>query len=181
MIVKPKKCKQCKATFTPRTSTQVVCSWQCAIEYGKKQTTKQLNQDTRRRKEAAKPQSKWFVECKAIAQKYARVRDSHLGCISCDKPANWGGQWHGSHFRPAGNNKAVALNLLNIHKACSECNNFKSGNLITYQDRLIEKIGKDKVDWLKSQNQTHRHSIEYLKRYKAVMGKRLRQLEKRKG
>ena len=39
-------------------------------------------------------------------------------------------------------------------------------------------IGQERVDWLKSQNQVVRHSREYLARFKRVMGKRLRRMEK---
>lgn len=135
--------------------------------------------ETKIKLDKIKSRSDWLGECKTIAQKYARLRDRLDGCISCDKPASWHGQWHGSHFRPAGNNKAVALNLINIHKACSECNRIKSGNLINYQDKLIVKIGLDRVNWLKTQSQPYTHSIEYLRRYKKVVGEKCRRLEKR--
>lgn len=183
-----KSCKVCKTEFKAFSSTTLVCSIECAIKYNEEKNEKK----EKRRKTAIVKEAKaalkrmdeqklsyWFNACKAIAQKYARLRDCKDGCISCDKPPNWHGRWHGSHFRPAGNYKAVALNLWNIHKACSECNAFKSGNLINYQDRLIEKIGQKKVDWLKSQTQPHKHTKEYLQRYKKVIGKRCRQLEKR--
>jgi hypothetical protein len=184
--LKLKTCKACKQKFMPVKPLQHVCDWKCAIDYNlaSKEKNNRLNalksrKETKVKLEKYKTWQQWFDECKAIAQEYARLRDRFDGCISCDKASDWWGQWHGSHFRPAGNFKAVALNLLNIHKGCSECNNYKSGNLIEFQDRLIVKIGQDRVDWLKSQTQPYRHSIEYLKRYKQVMGKRLRRLEKR--
>jgi hypothetical protein len=176
----------CKSIFVKNKPLQSVCGIQCAITQSKilaerkeKREFSKSRKEIKVKLEKYKTWQEWFNECKAIAQKYARLRDRFDGCISCDKQSDWWGQWHGSHFRPAGNFKAVALNLLNIHKGCSECNNYKSGNLIEFQDRLIVKIGQDKVDWLKSQTQPYRHSIEYLKRYKQVMGKRLRRLEKR--
>jgi hypothetical protein len=185
--IKPKKCRICKQKFIPVRAIQPVCpNFDCMVTYANKSAEKaaiarekKAKREHKAKKEAIKPWQKWFDECKAIAQKYARLRDRFDGCISCEKPAHWHGQWHGSHFKPAGNFKAIALNLLNIHKACSECNNFKSGNGVEYNDRLILKIGQGKVDWLKSQTQPHRHSIEYLQRYKKVIGKRLRQIEKR--
>jgi hypothetical protein len=184
---KKKKCRECKKIFMPTRKIQPVCdTFECKVAYATKSAEKsatarkkRLRADDKVKLEKYKTWQEWFNECKAIAQKYARLRDRLDGCISCDKASDWWGQWHGSHFRPAGNFKAVALNLLNIHKGCSECNNYKSGNLIEFQDRLIVKIGQDRVDWLKSQTQPYRHSIEYLKRYKQVMGKRLRRLEKR--
>jgi len=168
-------------------STTKVCSIDCAIKHAenKKVALEHKRKVIEKREhkkalEAIKRPQEWFNECKAIAQKYARVRDYADGCISCDKGANWWGQWHGSHFRPAGNNKAVALNLWNIHKSCSECNNHKSGNLVDYQDKLINKIGLDKVEWLKSQTHAYKFDVDYLKKYKRVIGKRLKRLEKAK-
>jgi hypothetical protein len=112
-------------------------------------------------------------------QKIARIRDRNDGCISCHLPSTWGGQWHGSHFRSHGAASAVQFHLWNIHKSCSSCNRDKGGNIIAYRPRLVEKIGQEKVDWLMSQNQIVRHPVDYYIRFKTVMGKRLRRLEKR--
>ena len=135
--------------------------------------------ETRRRKEAIKTIQKWKAECQAIANRYARVRDAKDGCISCDKPATWGGQWHGSHFRSVGAASAVRFNLWNIHKACSVCNHHLSGNIAGYRPKLIQKTGAEKVEWLESQNQLVKYDIDYLKRYKKEIGKRLKRLEAR--
>lgn len=133
----------------------------------------------RKKKEKLKPTSKWEAECRAIVQAIARIRDKDDGCISCHMPANYGGAWHGSHFRSHGAASAVQFHLWNIHKACAQCNLFKSGNIAEYRPRLVEKIGQEKVDWLMSQNQIVRHPVDYYIRFKAVMGKRLRRLEKK--
>lgn len=186
MIIKQRTCKYCKKRFKQVRVNQLLCSDECGINYAIKLAEKraqlelkQQRKEDREKKEKLKRPQKWFDECKKIAQEIARIRDRHDGCISCDKPANWHGQWHGSHFRPAGNRKAIALNLWNIHKSCSECNNFKSGNLTDFETNLVKKIGHAKVSWLKSQNQPHTHTVEYLIKYKRVMGKRLLRLKKR--
>lgn len=144
-----------------------------------KTAAKEDRAETKRRKETLKTERDWLNECQVIANRYARVRDRNDGCISCDKPASWDGQWHGSHFRSVGAASAVRLNLWNIHKACSVCNNHLSGNIAEYTPRLVEKIGAEKVEWLRAQNGIKRYGIEYLKRYKAVIGKRLRSMEKK--
>lgn len=135
----------------------------------------------RKRRETLKSRTNWEQECKAIAQKIARLRDRFDGCISCHIGPDYGGKWHGSHYRPAGSNAAVELHLWNIHKSCAQCNLFKGGNLGPYRIKLVAKIGLDRVEWLESQTQPVKRSIEYLKRYKAVMGKKLKRLEKRYG
>ena len=180
------KCSECRTKFAPRRPLQTVCSLDCAIKQARKMAEKKARAlaKTERaaikvRKEKIKKPAKWADECRAIVQKIARLRDRSDGCISCDLPATWGGQWHGSHFRSHGAASAVQFNLWNIHKSCSACNLHKSGNIIEYRPRLIAKIGQEKVDWLMAQNQTVKLTTEYYVRFKKVMGKRLRMLEKR--
>ena len=129
------------------------------------------------RKEAIKPRAKWLAECQAIVNKIVRLRDRHLPCCSCDRPASWDGQWHASHLRSVGAASAVRFNLWNIHKGCSVCNNHLSGNLAEYLPRIRARIGDDKVDWLYRQNQIASYDIDYLKRFKAVMSKKLKRME----
>jgi hypothetical protein len=173
-----KQCPMCQRMFIPLRPMQAVCGPVCA---GKKVRAdkKAEAQNIKARKEAIKSRTEWEQECKSIVQKIARLRDRHDGCISCHMGANYGGQWHGSHFRPAGNHTAVELHLWNIHKSCAQCNKYKGGNIAGYRPRLIEKIGLDRVEWLEAQNQVVKRPIEYLQRFKRVMGKRLRRMEKR--
>ena len=133
---------------------------------------------TRARRDALKSRAKWLAECQAIVNKIVRIRDAGLGCVSCDRPASWGGQWHASHLRSVGAASAVRLHLWNIHRACSICNNHLSGNIAEYLPRVRARIGDARVDWLYAQNQLVRHDIEYLRRFKEVMGKRLKRLER---
>jgi hypothetical protein len=179
----PKPCIHCGKEFVPKyTAMQIACSLRCAASYVKKQKGEKEKNERRRdkaRKEALKSLSELTEECRVIVQKMARIRDRHDGCISCHLPATWDGQWHGSHYRPAGNHAAVELHLWNIHKSCSACNRHKGGNIAGYTPRLIAKIGQDRVDWLNAQNQPVKRTREYLARFKKVMGKRLRRMEKR--
>jgi len=188
--LRPKACRHCKTRFTPVKQMQIVCSPMCGLERARiKREAKEKaeakiknrleREHFKERKQKAKRVSKWEEECRAIVQKIARIRDKDDGCISCHLPSTWGGQWHGSHFRSHGAASAVQFHLWNIHKSCSSCNRDKGGNIIAYRPRLVEKIGQEKVDWLMSQNQIVRHPVDYYIRFKAVMGKRLRRLEKR--
>lgn len=174
---KPRACKHCGSMFTPARPLAYICSPICASRYVKALKVAEKKQ-IKERKERIKKTSKWEEECRTIVQAIARLRDRHDGCISCHLPASWGGQWHGSHFRSHGAASAVQFHLWNIHKACSSCNRDKGGNVIEYRPRLVEKIGQDRVDWLMAQNQTVRHDVDYYKRFKKVMGKRLRRMEK---
>jgi len=175
-----KDCRVCGGPFLPFNTMQIVCGVACARRVPVI-NRKAEKAELKRRKEAAKPRSKWLQEAQSVVNRYARLRDAHLGCASCDRPANWNGQWHGSHFRSVGAASAVRFNLWNIHKACSICNNWKSGNLSDYEPRLRARIGDAKVDWLRTQNQRADYPVEYLKRLKRVFTKKCNRLEARNG
>jgi hypothetical protein len=178
-----RKCEMCPREFLPRSSFHACCSQRCAMRKVKREKAAKAARekaDFQARKDAIKKLSTLESECRDIVQALARIRDRHDGCISCHMGANYGGRWHGSHFRPAGNNAAVQFHLWNIHKACAQCNLFKGGNIAEYRPRLVEKIGLDRVEWLESQTQAVKYRRDYLLRFKKVMGKRLRR-ELKKG
>lgn len=186
--VKQKACKACGEKFRPSLSTQKACGVQCALALAKKPENqavarKAIAQRERReiqvRKQKLKSRADYAKEAQAAINRYVRLRDAHLGCVSCDKPASWSGQWHCSHFRSVGAAPHLRFNLWNMNKSCSACNNFLSGNIMAYRPALIEKIGQEKVDWLECNNSLARHDIPYLKRLKAVFIKKSRRLEAR--
>lgn len=179
------ECSICRKPFIRQKPLQSVCSFDCAVRISRQskkarqEAEKGLRAQFRKRKEAAKPRRKWLDEAQKEINKYVRLRDAHLPCVSCGMPASWGGQWHASHFRSVAAASAVRYNLWNIHKSCSVCNNWKSGNLSEYEPRLRERIGNAKVDWLRQQNKVISYDINYLKRLKSVFQKRSRRLEAR--
>ena len=178
-VRREKKCRACPTRFVPTRPLQVACCPDCAQTLAERKREKQAQQEeARRRKEArqrldaVKSRADWLKEAQTAVNRYVRLRDRDKGCISCDRPATWDGQWHASHFRSVGAASAVRFNLWNIHKACSVCNHHLSGNLAAYRPRLVALIGQKRVDWLDSQNQVVRHDIEYLKKIKRVFSKR---------
>lgn len=188
----PTRCPHCRLKFTAeerglRLHPDCTDAWLVILNAKKaaKQAKEQRARvrvekaETKKRKDALIRLSDLEEQCRKIVQKIARLRDRNDGCISCHVGPNYDGIWHGSHYRPAGNNAAVQFHLWNIHKACEQCNFFKGGNISAYRPRLVEKIGAARVAWLDSQNQVTKYTREYLFRFKAVMGKRLRRMEKR--
>lgn len=166
------KCRVCKTPFAKTSMRHVACSPSCAILIAQEVRKKAERKDIAKRKEESKPLRKLLKETETSVNKYVRVRDKDLGCISCEKPSHWDGQWHASHFKSVGSNSILRFNLWNIHKACSECNLFLSGNIAEYEKRLTLKIGAEKVDWLKSQNGVRRYEPEYLVRMKKIFNKK---------
>lgn len=99
-----KRCPECRVMFTPSRSSQAVCGEiECAIAHGKSEKGRAIagkalaeigRREIKVRKEALKSRGDHAKEAQAVINRYVRLRDAHLGCISCDKPATWGGQWH---------------------------------------------------------------------------------------
>ena len=184
---KLKRCKACGEKFAPMfNTTQVVCSPKCALAHApanSEKARKAIAQIGRReikvRKEKLKSRADHAKEAQTVINRYVRLRDAHLGCISCDKPASWGGQWHCSHFRSVGAAAHLRFNLWNMNKSCSQCNAHLSGNIMVYRPRLVEKIGADKVEWLERNQSLVRHEIDYLKRLKSIFTKKCKRLEAR--
>jgi len=190
--IKPKmrKCKNkaCGDQFVPQRPLQTACCTGCAIIIAKDKARAEMDakakaerKEDKERKEAAKPLRELLKAAEVAVNLYVRTRDAMDGCISCHKPSHWDGQWHASHFKSVGSNSVLRYNLFNIHKACSECNLFKSGNIVEYEKRLTLKIGPDRVDWLKRQGGVKKYSAEYLIRLKKVFTKKSKRLEKRRG
>ena len=163
---RPKQCRICGEQFMPWSTTQVICrNFDCAVAIAKTKREAAFKKETTRKRSAFRDGDKTFQIQKAqtACNAYIRHRDRLDGCISCDKPATWQGQWHASHYRPHGNCSPLRFHEMNIHKSCSECNNFKSGNLAQYRISLINKIGLQSVEWLESHNEPHRWDIDDLK------------------
>lgn len=152
----------------------------CIIAHNNK--TRESQKRAAKKKQNQGDRKYMYQLAKTVMQKYARMRDYGKPCISCGI-GYFENQIHGGHFRPAGMNSAVVFNLWNINAQCAQCNsgNMKSGNVTEYEIGLKKKIGEDKVEWLKSQTQTHRHELEYLHRLVKIFSKKTLMVKKRKG
>lgn len=178
-----KRCKACRGAFTPASAWQTHCRAEaCAQSALADATDKRLRREAKAHKAKLldlEPLSYWEEKAQKAINRYVRARDHGLGCVSCDLPPSWGGQWHASHLRTVAAASSVRYHLWNIHKACSSCNNHKSGNVGEYLRRLPARMPQERIDWLYTQNQTVRRSREYLQRLAAVFNKKARRQEKR--
>lgn len=167
---------------------QVACGIPCAIELAAKITAaqkakaaRQERAQDRQQKRALMSPAKLAEPVRKLAQRYAVLRDHEYGCISCDKGPHWHGVWHGSHFKSVGSSSALQFNLWNINKACDQCNFFLAGNIGTYETRLRQKYGDERVDWLKNHPRSREYPSEYIDRLAAVLRKKIRRQERRLG
>ena len=183
-----KRCRFCKEYTEVDTGAQHPVGYFCNNDHALKWMFEKRNKSAKlvakkqhkADKERIKPKAKWLAELQALVNKYVRLRDHAQGCISCDKPSSWTGQWHASHYHSRGHSSQLRFNLWNIHKGCSVCNSHLSGNIGQYTPRLIEKIGQEKVAWMESnKSQPKSYDVEWIKRAIKVTRKAIKREERK--
>ena len=151
----------------------------CAVEFCKTQQSanhraKIEKIELREAKKRVKSRAQWRREAQSTFNAYIRERDKADPCISCGRYHS--GQWHAGHYRTTGAHPELRFNEDNCHKQCAPCNNHLSGNLIRYRERLIEKIGIERVEDLENYNRPNKYTIDELSAIKATYKQRLNEL-----
>lgn len=191
-----KLCKVCRESFRPFTSTQVVCSPDCALVWvkviarkGKSTFEKALRSKYRADKERIKPRSKVMAEAQAAFNAFIRLRDDGEPCISCGRynpPDRHGGAWDCGHYLTRGAHPELRFNEDNAHKQCKKCNGgagFSFGGAKSktvqqaYREHLGRKIGQDKVEWLDGPHEPRLYRIDELREIKATYQRKRRELK----
>jgi len=186
-----KKCKICnKANSAPMQKT---CSYDCANIYLKspegvaaqdklkanrlKREAARERQRQRQRKLGIRPLAEWLKLAQVEFNRYIRLRDHKLPCISCD--VTHAPQWAAGHYRTVGGSPENRFNEDNVHKQCNKhCNCELSGNILEYRIRLIRRIGHDRVDVLEGEHQAKNYTIEDAKEIRTKYKRMANDLEK---
>lgn len=181
-VIKLKNCKWCTELFTPRNSTQVVCSPQCAIPF---QRLKQAKKEKREYREKNAGISKLMNLAQREFNKFIRERDRGQPCICCGKYSDTvsandgvkGGNYDAGHFRTRGAAGHLRFHEDNCHLQLKSCNQGSGGSGSNYRARLIAKIGLGRVEALENNNETRKWTREelvairkeYLGKWKAIV------------
>ena len=75
---------------------------------------------------------------------YIRRRDADLPCIACGQYK----ELQAGHYYPAGHYPMLKFNPDNVNGECKQCNYFSGDHLIAYRERLISRIGIERVEQL---------------------------------
>lgn len=152
-------CKVCGAGFTKLRPMQSVCSLKCA-----KAVPKLERKELKQRREIAKPRSKWLADAQAAFNRWIRLRDKDLPCVSCGRFHD--GQWHAGHYMSTGARPELRFDESNVHKQCSACNTYLSGNLVLYRIELIRRIGLAEVERLEGPQVPRKYTVDDLRAIK---------------
>jgi len=137
------RCKKCKDKFEPIRFNHKYClKDECIRAFVAETKEKMWKQTKTRMKEDLKTTQDWLKEAQTIFNKYIRLRDMGLLCISCNtipKKKNAG------HYFSSGGHSNVRFDEDNVHLQCEHCNTYLSGNLLNYQIGIEKRIGADKL------------------------------------
>ena len=180
------KCKFCKQPASQKFGLNYFCDTECAYKQARALQIKKIDKDTSERRKRdrellkrLKTRSEWLKELQVIFNRFIRLRDAGLPCISCGAPDDGSRQMQAGHYKTVGAHPALRFDESNTNSQCSRCNNFLSGNLLPYRAALITKIGQAEVDRLEGKQEPLKLTIaeiqaliaEYKSKVKALSGK----------
>ncbi len=168
------KTKDCTSVFQKGGFCDVDCMAKHGLEKSRQQQERKQRKELKEQKEKIKTKSDHAKEAQKEFNRYIRIRDKDLPCISCGRHHQ--GQYHAGHYRTVGAHPELRFNELNCHKQCSVCNNHKSGNIVEYRINLIQRIGKDALTWLEGPHEPQKYTIEQLKEIKIKYRKKANEL-----
>jgi len=145
------RCKNCREKFEPIRFNHKFClKDECIKAFVEEVKTNQWKTTKKRMKEDLKTLQDWLKEAQTIFNKYIRLRDMGLVCISCQQPPK---KKNCGHYFSSGGHSNVRFDEDNCHLQCEHCNTYLSGNLLNYQIGIQKKIGAQKL--LELQERAH--------------------------
>lgn len=156
--MKEKKCKVCSDKFIPTQFAQIVCGYKCAIQHLKnlkeKKEKKEWNAEKVVLRAKLKTLGQFEADAKKSFQKWVRMRDSHMPCVSCGVAETE--LFDGGHYFKAELFSGLIFDERNCHKQCRKCNRFLNGNELQYRVGLIARYGIEFVSNLEKDSITKR-------------------------
>lgn len=146
-VLKDKKCKWCKLTYTPKMPLQQMCSMLCAINYTNEQKKKKANKEHKEAKEGLLTKSDYEKVLQTHINSIIRLIDYGCKCISCGNLK----RAFAGHYHSVGANRSLRFHLDNIHIQDFNCNGERGGNIPAYSRGLIDWYGKDYKEYVELQ------------------------------
>jgi hypothetical protein len=174
--LKPKKCKWCRTEFQPFSSLAKTCTLECALNLVRQAKERDLDRVCRLERVRIKTRQQWLREAQTAFNKFVRLRDEKLPCISCGRFHD--GYYDAGHYRTAGAAPELRFHEDNCHKQCVPCNQHLSGNLVNYRAELLRRIGADRLAQLEGFHPARQYTIEDLQAIKKEYQAKLRELKK---
>ena len=178
-----KRCRKCSTLFEPVRPLQVVCSPACSLAWaqtlaGQKAEKRARAIDKREARAKLETPAEAARKAQAVFNRWVRLVDARMPCVSCGHPDDGSRQRHASHYRPAGPNPALRFEPDNTWASCARCNSHLSGNLTAYRLELIRRIGIERVEWLEGPHDLPHRTVADFREIQRHYARLCRQLEK---
>lgn len=133
--VKPKKCKNCGQTYTPKFKTTEPCpNYDCRVALLPKVMDKVKSENKKaaaRELKALKVKvTDWRKKLQLKLQEIARLIDYGQPCLAKGTTT---GQLQGGHINSRGGHSNIALNLHNIHRQSAQSNHWQSDDRLMHE------------------------------------------------
>lgn len=167
------RCKICRQPFVKRSISHKTCSLDCALELVKLVKEKKDRKAHRAAKVTARPRREWIARAQQAFNAFIRARDVNEPCICCGGypkiVGKYGGDWDAGHFLTVGAYPELRFTEDNCHKQLKSCNAGSGkythkGKTVSesYRDRLINKIGFERVEALEGPHDPAKWTIPQL-------------------
>ncbi|NDV93501.1 recombination protein NinG [Dysgonomonas sp. 521] len=143
------KCRSCKTNFEPIYRNGIIVSrlcLSCIATKAKSKVQKDKAKEKAKAKERLKTHSQWLNDLQKVFNKYIRLRDKGMPCISCG--CSLVGKYDAGHFFSLGAYPNLRFNEDNVHGQCVACNQHRHGNTTEYSLSLPMRIGIERYEQL---------------------------------
>lgn len=181
------KCRICRTLYKKLSISHKACSPACALELVKLDKAKKARKATIDRRKELKPRREHVAAAQSAFNAFIRARDKDLPCICCGEwpkvTGKYGGDWDAGHFLTVGGYPELRFIEDNCHKQQKSCNAGSGkytakGKTVSqsYRERLIIKIGLDRVEELEGPHAPKQYSIPDLVEIRRVYRDKLKLL-----
>ena len=176
-VIKQRKCKvpDCENMYTPYSTLSRACSPECALALVKLAKKKKWRKEKKARKDKLKTLSDWTKDAQAMFNKFIRLRDKGLSCISCGIKI---AKWDAGHFKSIGGYPELRFRENNCHKQCAQCNSNKSGNIHEMRKGMIARIGLSAVMEIEGPHDANHYIIQDVKDIREFYRLKIKEMEK---
>lgn len=136
-------CPDCLANFLFGTDCGKLLMERSILPKAKSIVRKESKLKDKQARDNLKKLSDYEAEARKAFQKFIRLRDSGLPCISCGTVT--AELWDGGHYKKAELYSGLIFNENNCHKQCRKCNHYLGGNELNYRSGLITRFGENYV------------------------------------
>lgn len=180
-VVRARKCKACKALFTPARPLQVACGLACAMELGARARAAAERKADQARREKLRTTKEWRAEAQKAFNAFIRQRDAGRPCICCGQPMEPdkpGGAVDAGHYLSVGSAPNLRFDERNVHAQRKNCNRPGGTTRAAFRAGMIDRIGLAAVEALEADQAPRHYSADDLREIRDTYRRRARELRK---